>query len=201
MTTFILCPTASWPATTSPYRTPRVMLEQGMVRAYTEREDGTTRHLDLAPLGSTRRDTAEWINEQMEDGMSVKALSRDLHISVATVRRFLLSLELTEEIEAGDWDALTFTETGEPVWADQDNGCGEEACVVHGSGGEIAADQPCSLLECSCAANLLGTPGWHTAGCPLATPAPTTACEADGTTADDLVADLEASLAARGVFA
>jgi len=83
---------------------PQAMLEAGHLAAYTVRANGTTRHLELAPLGSTRRDTAEWISEQLADGRSVAQVARDLHVSNATVRRYLLSLELTEEIEAGEWD-------------------------------------------------------------------------------------------------
>lgn len=92
------------------------LLETGTLGAYTLRENNTMRHLELAPVGSTRRDTAEWISEQLDEGMTVKALARELHSSVATVRRFLLSLELTEQIEAGEWDDLVFDSTGEPAW-------------------------------------------------------------------------------------
>lgn len=117
MTTFVLAPAITWNSTTSPYATPRTMLEQHELRAYTQREDGSLRHLELAPLDSTRRNTAEWISEQLDAGTPVKAVARDLHISVATVRRFLLSLELTEQVEADEWEDLRFDSQGEPVWA------------------------------------------------------------------------------------
>jgi hypothetical protein len=115
MTNFVLAPSATWDPQ-SGYASPRTMLEQGMLRAYTLRESGIMRHLELAPLGSTRRDTAEWISEEMNDGRSVKAIARELHTSVATVRRLLLSLELTEQVEADEWEDLGFDATGEPVW-------------------------------------------------------------------------------------
>lgn len=117
MTTFVLSPSQDW-TFASGYATPRVMLEQGLLRAYSQRENGTLRHLELAPVGSTRRDVAEWVYEQTADGEhKVRTVARELHVSVATVRRYLLSLELTEEIEAGDWDNLSFDEQGEPQWA------------------------------------------------------------------------------------
>lgn len=117
MTTFVLAPAITWDASTSPYASPRTMLAQGHLRAYTQRDNGTLRHLELAPLDSTRRATAEWINEALEAGTTVKAVARDLHVSVATVRRFLLSLELTEQVEADEWEDLGFDGQGEPVWA------------------------------------------------------------------------------------
>lgn len=103
MATFLLVPARN---AAEIVEDPKSMLEAGTLAAYTVRSNGTTRHLDLAPLGSTRRDTAEWINEQMEDGASVAQVARDLHVSNATVRRYLLSLQLTEEIEAGEWDEI-----------------------------------------------------------------------------------------------
>lgn len=171
MTTFILSPAATWAAATSSYRTPLVMMEQGLLKAHSERENGTTRHLDLCPVGSTRRDTAEWISEQVDEGVSVKALARELHISVATVRRFLLSLELTEEIEAQEWEALSFDQDGDPVWDDSTD--------PHHNIFGYTTQQGHELTEGA-----------------FAPP-----CESTGTTAEDLVADLEASLAAHSATA
>lgn len=116
MTIFVLAPTKDWNHA-SGYASPRTMLDKGLLAAYSLRNTGTLRHLELAPVSSTRRDTAEWISEQMGDGLAVKAVARELHVSVATVRRFLLSLELTEQIEAGEWEDLYFqASTGEPQW-------------------------------------------------------------------------------------
>lgn len=91
------------------------MLADGELRAYRIRGNGTMRHVELYPLGSTRRDTAEWISEQANDGRSVAYVARELHVSTAAVRRIQLSLELTEEIEAGEWDGLL---TGTGLYAD-----------------------------------------------------------------------------------
>lgn len=117
MTEYALAPTANWDATNSPYRTPRVMLEQGLLRAYRVRSNGTMRHLELYPLDGTPREAAEWINDAIEmDGRSVQAVARELNVSAATLRRYLEGLELTEEVEAGDWDGLHFDSAGNPVW-------------------------------------------------------------------------------------
>lgn len=104
MTTFILAATS-----TEITADPKAMLDAGQLTAYSVRANGTTRHLELAPLGSTRRDTAEWISERLEDGATVAQVASELHVSKPTVRRFIMALELTEEIEAGEWDQ---------VWAD-----------------------------------------------------------------------------------
>lgn len=163
MTNFVLAPTRTWSYVTG-YATPRTMLEQGMLTAYTQRANGTLRHLDLAPLGSTRRDTAEYVSERINDGASVAAVARELHVSNATVRRYLLSLDLTEEIEADEWEGVLFNAQGEPEWdalyeveylAEDSEAvteetvpvveptCGWDRCANHGSGDEVAADQPC----------------------------------------------------------
>jgi hypothetical protein len=118
MTEYALAPTSNWDPTTSPYRSPRVMLEQNLLQAYRVRSNGTMRHLALLPLASTARETAEWISDAIEmDGRSVRSVGDELHISGPTVRRFLEALELTEEVEAGEWDDLTFDNNGQPVWA------------------------------------------------------------------------------------
>lgn len=96
------------------------MLAANELRAYRVRSNGTLRRVDLYPLGSTGRATAEWVSDRVDmDGASVQAVARELHVSVPTVRRYLESLELTEEIEDGEWDgiwtAYAATETDEPA--------------------------------------------------------------------------------------
>lgn len=103
MTTFILAPSAHI-AATQVVADPTAMLDAGQLVAYSERSNGTTRRLELCPVGSTRRDTAEWISERLDDGATLRTVARELHVSVPTVRRFIMALELTEEIEAGEWD-------------------------------------------------------------------------------------------------
>lgn len=116
MTEYALAPNRKFTAA-SPYRTPRVMLEQGLLNAYRVRANGTMRHLELCPLGSTMRDAAEWVSDAVDvDGRSVQSVGRELNVSAATVRRYLESLELTEEIENDEWSDLSFDDQGNPVW-------------------------------------------------------------------------------------
>lgn len=142
---------------------PKVMLDANQLTAYTERANGTQRHLELCPLGSTRRDTAEWISERLEDGATVNQVARELHVSTPTVRRFLLALELTESIEAGEYDELWAEANGFDVAIDPETEdrpemlalafAAEEAvvcpptsaCAVHGDGTAVAADQDCPI--------------------------------------------------------
>jgi len=116
MTEYALAPNAKFTAD-SPYRTPRVMLEQGLLTAYRVRANGTMRHLELYPLDGTLREAAEYVSDRVDmDGASVQAVARELWVSTATIRRYLEGLELTEEIESGDWDGLSFDSAGNPVW-------------------------------------------------------------------------------------
>lgn len=117
MTEFALSPSTKWDATSSPYRSPRVMLEAGELAAYRVRGNGTMRHVSLYPVHSTERETAEFISDRIDvDGASVQAVARELHVSTATVRRYLEGLELTEEIEADEWEDLYFDSQGLPVF-------------------------------------------------------------------------------------
>lgn len=119
MTTFILAPSAAT-AATAVVADPKAMLDAGHLVAYSERGNGTTRRLELCPVGSTRRDTAEWISERLDDGATVRTVARELHVSVPTVRRFIMALELTEEIEAGEWDDVWAATQGFAVPVDLD---------------------------------------------------------------------------------
>ena len=116
MTEYALAPSRKW-TVGSAHNTPSAMLDAGELTAYRVRSNGTMRHLELYPLGSTAREAAEWINDAIEmDGRSVQSVGRELNISTPTVRRFLEGLALTEEIEAGEWDGLSFDSAGNPVW-------------------------------------------------------------------------------------
>src|ERR671930_322170 len=167
MTIFVLTSTATSDMfiTTDATVTPAHLLETGHLRAYTLRENGTMRHLELAPVGSAGGDTAEWISEQCDEGMTVRAVAREVHASVATVRRFLLSLELTEQIEAGAWDDLRFGPDGEPQWLD-----------LPSEDEEATEEEPAPLTDGDFAT--FGSD-----------------CEPVGTTGDQLAAALAASLA------
>lgn len=135
MTTFIL--SAARTVTAAEMGTAATMLAAGTLTAHSVRANGTTRHLELAPLGSTRRDAAEWVSERLEDGASVRTVARELHVSVPTVRRMLLALELTEEIEAGEWDQ---------VWAEA-NGLGYDEPVDTNDQGWASDTAPVSYAD------------------------------------------------------
>lgn len=161
MTTFILAP-AAHTAANQVVVDPTAMLDAGLLVAYSERSNGTTRRLELCPVGSTRRDTAEWVSERLDEGATLRTVARELHVSVPTVRRFIMALELTEEIEAGEWDdvwavAQGFAAPVDPetedrvevlvqVFAEDVADCGaDSACAVHGDGSTVAADQDCPI--------------------------------------------------------
>lgn len=83
----------------------RDMLDANELVAYRVRGNGTTRLIKLLPVSCTEREVAEWIYDLVEDGTTVQAISRQIHSSTATVRRYLEALEITEEVEAGEWDS------------------------------------------------------------------------------------------------
>lgn len=140
MTAFILAPAARVTAD-QVQADPKAMLDAGLLVAYSERSNGTTRRLELCPVGSTRRDTAEWITERLDDGLTLRAVAQELHVSVPTVRRFIMALELTEEIEAGEWDDVWATTHGFAAPLDLDTEDRPEV-LLQAFADEVAADQP-----------------------------------------------------------
>lgn len=146
MTTFILAP-ASRVTADQVLPTPAAMLDAGLLVAYSERANGTTRRLELCPVGSTRRDTAEWVSERLDDGATVRQVAQELHVSTSVVRRYLLALELTEEIEAGDWDDVWAATQGLDQATDTMACDPHSACAVHGDGTTVAADQDCPAAD------------------------------------------------------
>lgn len=201
MTEYALAPNRKFTAT-SP-NTPAAMLEAGVLAAYRVRSNGTTRHLDLAPLGSTLRDTAEWANERVEmDGFSVARVAHELHVSTATVRRYLESLELTEEIEAGEWDDLTFNANGEPAWsqgtAEVDGEDQVEEILDQLAGMGKPTDQVLAELEATKAAQVTKDAALLARNRARFTKVAGAQCEPEGTPADEVEQALAASVAAKG---
>lgn len=76
----------------------------GQVKFYRVRENGTTRHVPF--LTGSDRELAEAIREARAEGKSVRSIAGEKHISVATVRRFLTELALTEEVEGMNRSAI-----------------------------------------------------------------------------------------------
>lgn len=123
----------------------RAMLDAGELVAYRVRENGTLRLVSLLPVGSTGRDTAEWISEEIEDGRSLASVAQDLHVSLPTARRFLEALEITEEVEAGEWDELWAETHGFAYQPQADELSNEELQAVFD--GEWSGPTPSLLAE------------------------------------------------------
>lgn len=94
-----------------------VALQNGTAQVHSERENGTLRRRHF--LVGQNYDEALWVRAQREgqeadeaEGIpaitprSMGSIARELHISVAAVRRILIDLALTEELEMADQDEL-----------------------------------------------------------------------------------------------
>lgn len=79
---------------------------EGSVKFYRLRDNGTYRHIPFLAADSKDRETAEWVAEQREEGVTMKAIAADMHMSIPSVRRVLNSLLLTEEVEEYDTDEI-----------------------------------------------------------------------------------------------
>lgn len=90
------------------------------VRVHSIREDGTMRRRHFLVPASKDREIAEWVRLQREgqeadedEGIEavtprgMKAIAREMHISIAAVRRILTDLAITEELEDSDEDELS----------------------------------------------------------------------------------------------
>ena len=90
---------------------------KGTVKFYTIRENGTYRHIPFLGAGTVEREVAEWVAMQREEGVTMKAIAAEMHLSVPSVRRVLNSLLLTQEVEEYDTDdiATILAEQGETV--------------------------------------------------------------------------------------
>lgn len=92
-------------------------LTAGTAQVHSERENGTLRRRHF--LTGTAMEHALWVRAQREgqdadeaEGIpaitprSMASIAKELHISIAAVRRILLDLELTEQLEDADQDEL-----------------------------------------------------------------------------------------------
>jgi len=100
----------------------------GQVKVYTERENGTLRKVHYLTEGSKAREIAEWVlaarnGELGEDGsdpMTMKAIAREMHTSVPSVRRLINDLLLTHELEDMDQADIDDLFTGAEELASDD---------------------------------------------------------------------------------
>lgn len=73
---------------------------EGRVRFYSVRGNGTTRHMQY--LTGKDREIAEWVVQQREEGVTMKAIAAEALMSVPTLRRLINALALTEEVDEYD---------------------------------------------------------------------------------------------------
>jgi hypothetical protein len=99
-------PAARKAATPAPAKTATLAqaAAAGAVTFYRQRRNGTMRNLPYLAPGTPERIQAETVAKRRADGDTIKAISDDLKVSVATVRRMVTGLLLAEQIEAGDHD-------------------------------------------------------------------------------------------------
>lgn len=97
---------------------------EGTVQFYRVRGNGTTRHIPFYAEGTKEREVAEYVAEQREDGVSMKAIATELHMSVPSVRRMLNSLLLSEEVDGYDEEEIA------EILADAHEGDGTEATEI-----------------------------------------------------------------------
>lgn len=72
---------------------------EGVVKFHTLRSNGTTRRIQFLVEGSPEREVAEWVVGQRNEGVTMKTIAAQMHVSVPTVRRMINALLLTWEVE------------------------------------------------------------------------------------------------------
>lgn len=101
--------TAVLAITVSPSTTPDTFLSDavtGKVLFHTERGNGTFRRVHFLADGTKEREIAEWVADQREQGVTMRKIAAELHMSVPSVRRMINDLILTEEFEQMDTEEL-----------------------------------------------------------------------------------------------
>jgi DNA invertase Pin-like site-specific DNA recombinase len=102
-------------ATVAQTTTPDTFLQdaaEGQVKFHIERGNGTFRRLQFLAPGTAERAAAEAVQAKRDQGVTMKAIAAELHVSVPTVRRMLTALTVTlstEEQDKKDFAALIAT--------------------------------------------------------------------------------------------
>jgi hypothetical protein len=91
----------------------------GDVQVHSERSNGTFRRRHFLVRNSEARATAEWVRAQREgqdadeaEGIeaiaprTMASIAKEMHVSVSAVRRILVDLAVTEELEDMDNDEI-----------------------------------------------------------------------------------------------
>jgi len=89
---------------------------EGVVKFHTLRGNGTTRRIQFLAEGTPEREAAEWVMAQRSEGVTMKTLAGQMHVSVPTVRRMINALLLTWEVEE---DAAEVLDTVEIILNDE----------------------------------------------------------------------------------
>lgn len=84
----------------------RQFVTEGKVQFHRERANGTFRRVHFLADGTTEREHAEWLRAERENGRTMRALATETNYSIATLRRWLNDLALTESIEEADAEEL-----------------------------------------------------------------------------------------------
>jgi hypothetical protein len=104
------------PNTTATTELVKALIE-GKATVHSERADGSLRRRHFLADGTTERAEAEWVRLQrtgQEADKDVEAITprsmasiaKELHVSIAAVRRTLIDLAITEEIEDAEVEEL-----------------------------------------------------------------------------------------------
>lgn len=81
-------------------------LAKGDVQFYKIRANGTSRHIPVFAEGTKEFQSAEWVQEQREEGRSMKDIAAELHLSVPSVRRLINSYLLSDEVAGYDAEEI-----------------------------------------------------------------------------------------------
>lgn len=98
---------------------------EGKVQFHTERGNGTFRRIQFLAEGTPEREVAEWVAAQREEGVTMKAIAAEMHVSVPTVRRMINALLVTQEAEedaAAVLEAAAYIVDNAPVGPVQEDG-------------------------------------------------------------------------------
>jgi hypothetical protein len=130
---------------------------KGTVKFYRERGNGTTRHIAFLADGTTDREVAEWAADQREQGVTMRTLSREMHLSVPTIRRMLNALLLTEEVEEYEAediaDLLALVQEPAPLAQPEPAAAETEAPLAQNAEQPVVVAQPEATVAEATAAN------------------------------------------------
>lgn len=88
----------------------------GKATFHVRRSDGTFRRMAYLPPGSAARRTAEKVERQRNEKVSMRDIAKAMHVSIPTVRRIINNLELSRHIERGDMNyAVALSERGKEL--------------------------------------------------------------------------------------